>query len=526
MNSRRSAASKAALFLALVMGMSLLLSCGGGSNSNNTTPPPVVVEVSVSPTTATVVVSGTQQFTATVTGTSNTSVTWTLSGGAGQDLGSISSTGLYTAPAVVPSPKTVTVTATSVADTTKFASAAVTVSATPINNTVSMQVSVEPDLGGAGSFINMPFVDVTICEPGSTTNCQTISNVEVDTGSEGLRLLSSAVTLNLPPVTDNSSNQLQECVQFADGSYIWGPISTADIQMADEKASSVPVQLIPNPAPFTAPSACSSGGTAPSLSTLADLGANGIIGLGVFQQDCGAYCANSTPLQYDPYYLCPSSTCVQAITPTNFQLQNPVWMFPQDNNGFLIALPSIANTGAVSVTGTITFGIGTQANNGLGSATIYTIDNSGGGTTGDFATTFGSTTYGYGGVANSDSYIDSGSNGLYILSSATLGQGMADCTDANYTGFYCPGTSSALNAITYTATNKGVNGTSGAVNFTIGNTTYLDTFNGSSNWAFDDLGGPNPLVFDYGLPFFFGKTIYIGIENQTVGSTQGPLWAY
>ena len=225
------------------------------------------ISVSVSPPIATVTVGATRQFTAAVTGTSNTSVTWSLSGGAGQNLGTISSTGLYTAPASVPSPAQVTVKVTSQADTSKFASATVTVSNVTVNNTATIEVGPEPDLG-SNSYVNLPFVDVTICEPGSTTNCQIIHNVEVDTGSEGLRLLQSVVTLNLQAVTDNSTNQLQECVQFADGSYIWGPIYTADVQIADEKASSVsvggntvtgvPIQLIPaSPSPGAVRSAWS-----------------------------------------------------------------------------------------------------------------------------------------------------------------------------------------------------------------------------------------------------------------------------
>ena len=52
-----------------------------------------------------------QQFTATVNGSANPNVTWAISGGSAG--GTISPTGLYTSPAVVPSPATVTVTATS-----------------------------------------------------------------------------------------------------------------------------------------------------------------------------------------------------------------------------------------------------------------------------------------------------------------------------------------------------------------------------------------------------------------------------
>ena len=89
--------------------------------------PPVVVHVS--PTTAQVVILKTQQFAATVTGSTNTTVTWSLAGSgcSGATCGTISSSGLYTAPAAVPTPAQVTVTATSTADSTKSSSAVVTV---------------------------------------------------------------------------------------------------------------------------------------------------------------------------------------------------------------------------------------------------------------------------------------------------------------------------------------------------------------------------------------------------------------
>src|SRR5207249_1687045 len=75
---------------------------------------------------------GMQQFTATVTNTNNTAVTWQVNGvpGGNATAGTISSAGLYTAPAVVPSPATVTVRAVSQADATKSASAQVTI--TPV----------------------------------------------------------------------------------------------------------------------------------------------------------------------------------------------------------------------------------------------------------------------------------------------------------------------------------------------------------------------------------------------------------
>jgi hypothetical protein len=97
------------------------------ANVNISAPPPV--SVSISPTGAAVQVGHSQQFTATVSNTSNTAVTWLVNGTVGGDstLGTISSSGLYTAPSSIPSPSSVAVTAQSVADTSKSASASVSV---------------------------------------------------------------------------------------------------------------------------------------------------------------------------------------------------------------------------------------------------------------------------------------------------------------------------------------------------------------------------------------------------------------
>lgn len=113
----------------------LFLGCSGPSSQSS-------VGISVLPTAASVSVGNTQQFTATVTGTSNTSVSWTVAGGASN--GTITSAGLYTAPITVPNPPTVTVTATSQANTAKSASATVTVT-TPI--TVSPNAATVANFG-------------------------------------------------------------------------------------------------------------------------------------------------------------------------------------------------------------------------------------------------------------------------------------------------------------------------------------------------------------------------------------------
>lgn len=93
------------------------------------------VTVSVSPTTATVASGGSQQFSAQVTNSSNTAVTWSATAG------TVSSSGLFSAPTVTTN-TTVTVKATSVADPTKYATASVTVNATAIGTLSASPTSI------------------------------------------------------------------------------------------------------------------------------------------------------------------------------------------------------------------------------------------------------------------------------------------------------------------------------------------------------------------------------------------------
>jgi hypothetical protein len=120
----------------LLSSLVLLLGCGG-SVSQQSTPPPGSqppppsannISVSVTSPTASVTIGQSLQFSAKVSNTSNTGVTWKVNGVAGGNasMGTISSAGLFTAPGKVPS-GAVSVTATSMADTTKSASVTVTV---------------------------------------------------------------------------------------------------------------------------------------------------------------------------------------------------------------------------------------------------------------------------------------------------------------------------------------------------------------------------------------------------------------
>ena len=385
---------------------------------------------------------------------------------------------------------------------------AAAVTPTPLLNTQQLVVDLGPNLNGTPvGADNSLYTSVTICLTGTAT-CQTIDHILVDTGSSGLRILSTVMGLTLPFATDAKSNILGNCMQYPDTSYQWGPVVTADVLLAGEAATNIPIQIVGPPTFFGAPAACSAGGVA--ADTVSSLGANGVLGVGLFRQDCGAACASSSPPNV--YFSCPAASgCTPTTVALTAQLQNPVWLFPQDNNGLSITLPSLGATGAATVSGTITFGIGTQTDNALGGALAQAAT-----AKGMFTTTFG-------GVAYPNSSIDSGLGAFFFLDSTTAN--LPNCAvNGDAAGFYC-----APSPVMLTAMTSGPNpmSTSSIVSqnvaFQVWNAlTLID----SGNPALNNIGGPNPRAFVWGLPFFYGRTVFIGIEGQSTPGGSGPFWAY
>jgi Protein of unknown function (DUF3443) len=505
--------------LLLVVGSVLwMASCGssGGGNGGST-----ITSVTVACSPSTVTSGQTSQCIATVMGTGSFSstVTWSASPASA---GTISSSGSVTAQTVATSTP-VTITATSTQDTSKSGSTTVTVNPAQQANNVQPVIV---DAGPAGlnpPAVNEVFTTVKVCAP-NTSNCQTIDHLLVDTGSSGLRLLSSAgggeLTISLPQENDSSGNPLYECEVFLDG-YIWGNVALADLEIAGEKASAARVHVVVPSSTSTPPSSCSNqsppGGFGNEGNSLNALGANGILGVGLFQQDCGPACTPGFTLQ-NVYYGCPASGCNPTSVTLAQQVTNPVILFASDNNGVLITLPTVPNGGLSTVSGSLIFGIGTQANNGLGSARVYTVPDSGN-DAGDFTTIFNGNSY-------PQSFIDSGSTGLFFLNQSLSGVPL--CSSQNGGAgpdLYCP----TVSPQNLTATNQGSNGNQGTVNFAIENATTL--FSGT-NTAFSTLGGRNcapggsNCAFDWGLTFFFGRNVFTGIEKMNTPGGAGPYFAY
>jgi Protein of unknown function (DUF3443) len=373
-----------------------------------------------------------------------------------------------------------------------------TTPALPATSTTPNVVAVTVDFGPSViKDVNVPFVSVTVCAPGSSTNCQTIDHILVDTGSNGLRLMASVLSpaLTLPQQTSNGSSVV-ECEQFVDG-YSWGPVKLADVKLAGEKASAIPIQIIGDSHFPNVPASCSSIG--PAENTVNAFGANGVLGIGTQLQDCGTLCAQNANIGL--YFSCTgSATCQPIALPVTQQVQNPVAMFATDNNGVVLKMGAISSTGAASASGSLIFGIDTQANNALGSASVYTVTSSG-----RFTTIYNNRTM-------TSSFIDSGSN-AYFFTDASI----PSCQS----GFYCPSSTRNLTAVT-----RGVNGTSSNVNFTVGNADSVLNQGGVSAWASLGASNGNSNSFDWGLPFFFGRTVFSAIEGMNSSGGVGPYYAY
>ena len=375
----------------------------------------------------------------------------------------------------------------------------------PLQNNV-LAITVDSGPTGTGYNVNRLYTTVTVCKPGST-QCQTIDHVLVDTGSTGLRLLASVMApgFNLTPLAASSGSTLLNCVQFVDNSFAWGPVVTADIVLGSKTAASVSIQVIADPAFGSPAAACSVGGTA--ITTAAILGANGILGLGLFKEDCGSGCTFVTNNGY--YYTCTNVGCT-TTTATRAsiaqQVKNPVPLFSADNNGMLIDLPAANLAGAASLSGSLIFGIGTQANNQLASASVLTTSASG------YITTL------LGAQTLVNSFLDTGSNGLFFDSvsiPACSGVGAA-------IGFYCPNVSTTLSASLV-----GVNAVSSSTfSFSIGNATAL--LASGPNHVFPTLAGNigRATTFDWGLPFFYGRRVFVGIEGLTPALATGAFYAF
>lgn len=349
--------------------------------------------------------------------------------------------------------------------------------------------------------VNQPYVTLTLCQTGNAGNCTEIDHILVDTGSSGLRVLASAldssVLASLDAITQDSM-QLTECMLFGSG-YTWGSVRSADLTIGERSASALPVQIIADPDYATVPSTCQSTGA--SIGSRSGMGANGILGIGNSVSDCSTYCTNATT---SLYYTCVADgNCSRSAVSTTNQIPNPVTRLDSDNNGVRMVMESVADTGAASASGTLVFGIDTQDNNQMSGVTVLGTSN--------FGRLQSATVDG---TSYSRAFLDSGSNGFFFPSSMT----QCDASD-----WFCPDATTAFSA-TLTGVGTGtVATTSVTVNFSIANASTLFA---TGNAAFPNLGAPASNYVDLGMPFFYGRNVYVAFSGYDTLSATGPFIAF
>jgi len=344
------------------------------------------------------------------------------------------------------------------------------------------QVPIAVDAGPVGTppSYNQVYVSVTLCVPGSTTECQTIDHIKLDSASVGLRIFASVLkpSVSLPPPNLAAGQSLWSCAPFA-ANEMWGSIRLADVYLGSEVSPQTLIQLVNDPA-VAVPSSCSSQGI---VDTLENSSAKGLLGV----RDLGS-------LAVDQLSICDQSGCSTAECYIAECINNPISLFAHDSNGVTITLPSISPLGAATATGTLTFGIGTQSNNTLGSAVLLAPAND------------------YNQVTNWQgmqyvSMLDTGTSDYDIPNLP-----VPTCSDL-------PDASCPSSAQSFMATLSGTNSNSQTVNFTIGNYDQLLEQTPRVT-ALDDVAyqfNVTYLPVIWGTPFFYGRTVFFLYSNYPGG---------
>ena len=433
------------------------------------------------------------------------------------------------------------------------------VSTLPLQTDNNLLVTVEDGPRGfqLAPNANILYATVTVCSPTDTSKCVNIDHVQVDTGSVGLRVLASAVkSLNLPPVeissaadfitkqnllpTDYPVVHTWECFPFVIGG-LWGANAKAVVGLGRQTTGPIAVQLIEDetdPAKaMQSPPDCTAKADGKILSSAGALGSNGILGVGSTNLDCGSVCldgsyaANNTFVQY--YGCLPGAIAIgkcdtSAKVDANLQVSNPISAFTDNrfNNGLVLVMPAVNDPGAATASGELIFGVDTvtSGSSKLSSNTVPSntkkvmlgVDTSNIDSYLNITTQLnrGSSPQIFPG-----SYLDTGTNGLFFNDNSNT-----PIPKCNNSTWYCPASMLTLNAVLSDGGSTLSNQV--ALQFQVGNAEALFS---TSNTAFGDAAGAAPSSstdFAWGMPFFYGKRVYMSIWDITSFSSPAPWYAW
>lgn len=363
------------------------------------------------------------------------------------------------------------------------------------------------DSGFNGVAHNVPFVTITICQPG-TNNCQTIDHILVDTGSTGIKISQDQLNpnlLNALPTIQYQNSPVYECFQFGAG-YTFGLGATVDVKIAGESASNMPIQIISSIPNESVPVSCSSHSVPGSL---AASGARGIIGVNPASNPANDY------VNYTYTYDADNDIYTEIDDPTDISTMlvvNPVTGFAVDNNGVILSLPHVAVAQAESLSGYLIFGLNTQANNQVSSSVAKVL-----GSPNNYAAIFKANTYS---INDTHSIFDSGtSHNIFYDTSIAPCYGLLE-------GLYCPSNSPTnwISNIHSYDSDTLIQIVNPVVNYMSNPKIFMfDVVPGLSG-----ITGPFAMTM-YGLPVFYGRNIYVGFQGESGNMTPlgvGPAWGF
>jgi Protein of unknown function (DUF3443) len=342
-------------------------------------------------------------------------------------------------------------------------------------NTAPLYVDGFPCISPANPIPNVAYTNVKICAPGNKTNCQVIDHVQIDTGSVGLRIASSAVNSSLlqamPYIPTSGPQILTNCVVFGSLNSLYGPVQIADVYIADKVARNVSLQIFGQN--LTPPRGCGSPFSPPQ--GVSQFGANGLLGIALGLSVSETFYSCNTD----------GSSCQPGPSPTT---PNLVSQFQNDDNGVTIALNALPPSGSTEpIQGLLIFGVGTQADNTPPAGTVaLQADPS----SGRINLRIGNTT--------APALIDSGTS-LLLVNDPSLQ----------------PTATVRLGLSSYNATTPAY-----TVDFTVGD---ADTVMNNAVISYDAAADGGVGLSILGLPLFFGRTMYFVFDGKQSPLGTGPI---
>lgn len=372
------------------------------------------------------------------------------------------------------------------------------------NPPVQIPISIGSGLNGDG--INTMYVSIILCTNNAGTNCQTIDNIILDTGSFGLKINKSALAesfvLQMPRVITSDDKMVYACNTFGSG-YVFAEEHYGVLKLDNTMTDDVIVQVIENSPTAEIPDSCIAKGP---FDNFESFGANGILGV-----NPAISLNNSSILLYkknvNGIYEALSLDDESRVPILN---NNPLPNLSNNNNGFVISIPPVTQNTNTNVSGTMILGVNTSSMNQVTDKTNLVVASEA-----DLSSVCNSACF-YSQITNPESTIpavfDSGTNGWVFMND--------DLRQCSY-GF-CPDTPFTWVSTVYSydfAANESYQVTGVITKDENNPSGETVSFSVMPGWGYYNRSNETL----YGSPFFFGKNVYVIFPSN---KNKNPIWGF